>query len=114
MPPAPAAIDTRGLRPSVPPPRRRLLRERRWCARLGLARAELHRARARHRDHEVEAVDERAGELVAVPREPLGRARALCGRIPARAAWAHVHRSEALSCSPLEIEVFRSICSCST
>ena len=48
------------------------------------ARRELGRARARQRDDEVEAVEQRARELVAVAVELLRRARALDGRIAAR------------------------------
>src|SRR5205085_9157310 len=51
---------------------------------------ELDRARSRHRDDEVEPVEERARQLVAVPREPLRRARALEIRIAARTARADV------------------------
>src|SRR5207344_3200497 len=45
-------------------------------------------------EDEVEAVEQRAGELVAVAREPLRRAAALGGRVTAPAARAQVHRRD--------------------
>ena len=57
---------------------------------------QLGRARARHRDDEVEPVEEGARELVAVRREPLRRAGALRGGVSSRAARAQVHRRDEL------------------
>ena len=67
--------------------------------RLGRRCGELRRARPWHRDGEIEAIEQRARELLAIRREPLRRARALDGRIAARAARAHVHRPDELEAS---------------
>ena len=64
--------------------------------RLAGRRGQLRRTRPRHRDDEVEAVEQRARELLAVGGEPLRRARALDRRIAARAARAQVHRPDEL------------------
>ena len=66
------------------------------CRRLRRRRRELRGARPRHRDGEVEAVEQRARELLPVRGEPLRRARALDRRIAAAAARAHVHRPDEL------------------
>ena len=58
--------------------------------RLRRARPRAPRARPRHRDDEVEAVEQRARELVAVRRDPLRRARAR--RAPDRRAPPQGHR----------------------
>ena len=68
--------------------------------RLRRRRGELRRARTRHRDREVEAVEQRARELLAVRGEPLRRARALDRGIAARAARAHVHASRRAGSAP--------------
>ena len=70
-----------------------LLHSRRGLAGL---RRELVRPRPRHGDDEVEAVDQRARELVAERREPLRRAGALDRRVAAPAARAQVHGSDEL------------------
>ncbi len=58
--------------------------------------SELDRARARDDDHEVESIEQRAGELVAVGGEPLRGARARDRRISARTARAQIHRPDEL------------------
>jgi nitroreductase len=60
------------------------------CRRLACG-PELSRTSPRHDHDEVESVEERTRELLAVGREPLGRARALHGRIAAGAARAEIH-----------------------
>ena len=67
-------------------------RFRRLAGRAG----ELDGARPRHRDDEVEAVEQRPRELVAIGREPLRRALAVGGRIPTGAARAEIHRGDEL------------------
>src|SRR5206468_9356585 len=57
---------------------------------------ELPRAGARDGDEQVEPVEQRARELVAIGREPRGRAGALRGRVAAGAAWAEIHRRDEL------------------
>ena len=59
-------------------------------------RRELCRTRSRHRDSEIEPVEEGTRELLPVRREPLWRARALDSRIAAAAARAHVHGADEL------------------
>ena len=59
-------------------------------------RRELLRPRPRNRHDEVEAVEERARELVAERREPLRRARALGRRVAAAGARTEVHRRDEL------------------
>ena len=63
---------------------------------LALPCGELDRARARDHDHEVETIEQRARELVAVRGEPLGGTRARDRRISARAARAQIHRPDEL------------------
>ena len=62
--------------------------------RLARAGGQLVRARARHRHHEVEAVEERPRDLVAVRRDPRGRALALEPGVAACAARTEVHRRD--------------------
>src|SRR5262249_11223323 len=57
---------------------------------------ELESTRARHRNDEIEPIEERARELVAIAGEPLCRTRALDVRIAARTAGTEVHRSHEL------------------
>ena len=83
---AATAADARAHRALGPHARRR----------LGRRRGELGRARPRHRDGEVEPVEQRARELLPVCGEPLRRARALDGGIATSAARAHVHRPDEL------------------
>ena len=64
--------------------------------RLARRSRELGRARPRHGDDEVEAVEQRSRELVPERGEPLRRARALGRRIAARAARTEVHRRDEL------------------
>src|SRR5262249_43720943 len=59
-------------------------------------RRELDTPHARHRDDEVEPVEERSGELVPVVREPLRRAAAPRAGIAAAATRAQVHRPDEL------------------
>ena len=75
-------------------------RARTVCRCLRLWRRELRRTRPWHRDGEVEPIEQRARELLPVRGEPLRRARALDGRIPATAARAHVHRSRRAGTAP--------------
>src|SRR5204862_3819725 len=63
---------------------------------LGGPRRELDRPGPRHRDDEVETVEQRTRELVAVRRKPLRRAGALDGRVAARAARTQIHRRDEL------------------
>src|SRR5439155_26069423 len=65
----------------------------RWFTRV---RAELDRARAWQREHEVDTVEERARDTVPVTIELHRRARALRGRIATGAARAQVHRPDEL------------------
>ena len=58
--------------------------------------SELRCPRPRHRDHEVEPVQESPGELVPECRQPLGRALAVRGRIAPRPARTEVHRRNEL------------------
>ena len=64
--------------------------------RLGRLARELCRPRPRDRHHEVEAVDQRARELVPEGREPLSRARAREPRVAPPTAGAEVHRRDEL------------------
>ena len=68
--------------------------------RLARRRRELDAAHARHREDEVEAVEERARELVPVAREPLRRAAALGRRVAAAAAGTEVHRRRPAGTAP--------------
>jgi hypothetical protein len=60
---------------------------------------ELLPTHARHREDEVEAVEERARELVPVAREPLRRAAALGRRVATSSARTEVHRCDQLKSS---------------
>ena len=62
--------------------------------RLSGRRRELLRARPRHRDDEVEAVEQRPRDLLAVARDPLRAAGAVGGGIAAASARAQVHRRD--------------------
>src|SRR5215469_10620515 len=57
-------------------------------------RGELVRPRARERDDEIEAVEQRPGQLVAVAIELLRRARAARPRIASATTRTEVHRSD--------------------
>src|SRR5579859_4510658 len=57
-------------------------------------RCKLDSAHTRHRDDEIEPVEERARELVAVVGEPLRRATALRSRVASASARAKVHRPD--------------------
>ena len=59
------------------------------------APVQLGGARPRHRHHQVEAVEQRARELLAEARQPCGRAGA-AGRVALAAAGAEVHRRDQL------------------
>jgi hypothetical protein len=63
---------------------------------LTRCRRELSGSRARHGDSEVEAIEQRPGELLPIGGEPLRRASALDSRIAPPAAGAHVHRADQL------------------
>ena len=57
---------------------------------------ELDTARSWHRDREIETVQKRTGELLAIRGKPLCRAPTLDSRISSRATGAHVHRAHEL------------------
>ncbi len=78
-----------------PHPRRQDTRPHRVRA-LAAGGLQFARTRARDRHDDVEAVEERPREAVAVARDPLRRARALRTGIAARTARAQVHRSDEL------------------
>src|SRR3954471_18353404 len=64
--------------------------------RLPRTTLELERTSPRNGDDEIETVEERPGELVAIVGKPLCGARAVRPRIAARAAWTEIHRSDQL------------------
>src|SRR5205823_8490331 len=84
-----------GPRLYQPHPRRDDARPDRFGPLAG-ACLQLDRARPRHRHDDVEAIEQRAREAIAIARNALGRARALCAGIAARATGAEIHRPDEL------------------
>ena len=70
------------------------------CRGLSRRSRELGRARSRHRDDEVEAVEQGARDLLLIRADPLRRAAALGRRIATPSARAHVHRADERETAP--------------
>src|SRR5207247_5558133 len=67
-----------------------------WIRPLPWAGLELERASSRDRHDQVESVEQRARQLVAIASEPLCRAAALRTWVTTRSARAQIHRADEL------------------